>query len=697
MNKILRSSLCGRLSLILSLMMILPIVAPMAYGADKVTDAVVISGVPDNYKISIGTGENVGIGAKGVITRDGKDIAKFEVTAVDWGYSRIKVSDLASGETLRIGDAVHITNVGDASKGKSVKKSDGGGKALLALLLVGAVIALSGHKSGGGGSSASSTKNIVVTAKDTSLPADGKSTTTITATVTDGNNAAVADGTLVQFASSIGTISPAQSSTVSGKATAVLTAGTVAGTFTVTATVAGKPATTTMTLTPSTSGNVGSIGLVASPSSIQVLGSGGSQTQSIITATCRDSQGNLVNTGTVTFTSTFGSVIGSAPINASGIATSTFSSSATGQAQITATWLGATATVPVSVTAGPPYAVVVTSTPGSVQADGHSFTMITATVKDIAGNSVTDGTVVSFSVQGDMNGGGNGTITPEGRTANGIATASLFTRNASGTASTPGTATVTAGVYIASQPAGIPIPVADVVNHATQVQFVSQDVAAIHIGSNPTNIRGWDYVNQTSTIGAVVYDSHNNPVPDGTAVYFTTNHGMISGDGELVGNVYLSLTKAGMASATLRSDASGDSSWDGLVTITATSGTVQNNCNVIFSAWPYKPKCQFVMSPTTLKAVQDSSTISVVVLDLNGNPVVDGTAVTIKTNKGSLDSSSTTTKGGVAQVTLSTSADVTSPTALGAGQISISVDSGGHNPDTGNLPVTDTLDFTVVQ
>jgi len=696
MNKILRSRVCSRLSLVLALLMVLPIISTAAYGDGKTSSSVIISNMPNEYKIGIGKGENIDAGAKGAIVRGGSEIAKFEVTSVEWGYSNVKISDLKPGETLRIGDTARIDSSADNSSGKKIKKkSNGGSQALLAMLLVGAVVALSGHHKGG--SSASAMRSIQISPATTSLPADGKSTTQIVATISDGNNAAVPDGTIVQFASNSGSISPAQAATTAGKANAVLTAGTTTGPVTITVTVGGKSSTSTVTFTPSTQSNVGSIELAASPTSIQVTGSGGSVVQSTITATCRDAQGSLATSGTVTFSSPIGSVIGTAPINANGVATSTFSSSATGQAQIKASWSGAEASIPVSITAGPPYTVNVTCAPSAVQCDGHSFATVTATVRDIAGNSVTDGTVVSFSVRPDVTGGGNGTITAESRTTNGVATASLFSRNSSGATSNPGTATVVADVLIARQPASIPAPATDLQNHGTQVQFTSLDVSEIHVGATRTNIRGWDFVNNTTTITAVVYDSHHNPVPDGTAVYFTANHGMIYGNAGTAGNVAVSVTKLGKADATLVTDAAGSPSWHGFVDVTTTSGTVSNFAPglVIFSGWPSPPHCSFSMVPTTLKPVQDSATITVIALDVNGNPVVDGTTVTVKTTKGRLDTGSPKTVGGMVQVTLSTSEDASSPTALGPGVVTMSIDSGGHNPETGDQPVVSTINFTV--
>ncbi len=667
--------------------MVLPVMA-MATTVTESAKPVVISNTPGDYKVSLGRGDDTRVGTKGVISRQGKDIAKFEITSVEWGYSTVKLTDVSPNETVLVGDGVRVTTVPPPSK----TKSGGASKTLGFLLLVGALAALGGG--GGGHSSGASVQNLTLQAESTSLPADGTSTTTVTATITGSGNAAVPDGTPVTFSASSGAISPAETTTTGGQATATLTSGASTGTCTVTVHAGGRTATVTVSFLPSDQGNRGSIALVATPTTIEVLNSGGAQTQSTIVATCRDEAGALATSGTVTFSSTLGSVIGTATINpATGEATTTFSSSQTGDAKITAEWDGASAEITVKVTAGPPHSISAECTPTAIEADGNSFATVKVTVTDIAGNPVTDGTVVDFTVQADTTGGGNGTVTPQARTTSGEATVLLFSRDSAGGIALPGTATVTGTVTRAAQlAAGLPAPAADISNHETQVLFTSLDVAEVHIGANPLNIRGWDFVNRTTTIEAVVYDSHHNPVPDGTAVYFTANHGMIYGNGGTAGKVAMSTTALGHAQATLVSDASGDGTWNGLVDVTATSGNVSITVPglVIFSGPPIFANCSIIMNPTTLQSSQDAATVTVLALDINGNPVVDGTKVEISATKGTLDASTPTTISGVVQVTLSTSSDVANPTTPGAGRLTVKIDSGG----TG-LPVTLTQDYTV--
>ncbi len=689
MSKILHWRFVGLLSLMLAFVMVLPIAVAAGSIAES-AKPVVISNEPGKCKISIGKGEDARVGTKGVISRDGKDISKFEVTSVEWGYAIVRLTDTNEKLPVMVGDSVSLTEVPTPTK----IKSGGAGKTLGFLLFVGALVALgSGSKGGGGHGGSSGANSLSVQAHDTSLPADGSSTTLITVTVVDSKNASVPDGTPVTFAATAGAITPASTVTTGGQATATLTAGDTQGSCLITATSGSKTGTTTVSFLPSDAGTKGSIVLAASANPIQVLNSGGALTESTITATCRNSQGGLVTSGTVTFTSTIGSVIGTADINGSGQATTTFSSSQTGEATITATWSGAEASMTVNVTAGPPHSIQTTCLPTAVECDGNSFATVTVTVKDIAGNSVTDGTIVDFTVLPDVNGGGNGTVTPETRTTNGQTTALLFSRDSAGNTSQSGTATVVATIARSKQlAAGIPAPATDISNHETQVIFTSLDVSSIHVGANPLNIRGWDFVGRTTTITALVKDANNNPVPNGTAVYFTANHGMIYGNGGTSGDVAMSTTTLGQATATLVSDASGDGSWNGMVDVTATSGdvtlTVPNL--VIFSGPPIFANCTLDVNPASIEACQDSTTIVIQALDINGNPVVNDTDVTIAATKGTLSSTTARTVNGVVIVTLSTSADCANKTTAGPGLITVTIDSGG----TG-LPVTLTAPYTI--
>ena len=78
--------------------------------------------------------------------------------------------------------------------------------------------------------------SVTVTAEPASVPADGTSTSAISAAVKDINNKSVADGTEVVFATDLGTLSDITTETIDGVATVTMRSITVPGRATVTAT-----------------------------------------------------------------------------------------------------------------------------------------------------------------------------------------------------------------------------------------------------------------------------------------------------------------------------------------------------------------------------------------------------------------------------------------------------------------------------
>jgi len=682
MNAILGKQSAG-LSIVLILAMLATIAAPGLAAAKVKNESIVISSfttVRGDVSISAGTAEGIKAGQKGTVVRDGKKIADYTVREVKWGISWITLSNVAEGEAVKVGDSAPLTLAPEPAAKSSKKSNSSTMKTILTVAAIGLIALLVGksHSS----SSSSSNAALTLAATKTTNQGSDKSTSvvTITATVKDASGANVADGTTVTFSTTLGALNRASATTSAGKATATLTAETTESPAVVTVTALGKTATITVSF-------AASIDLTASESTIRATGSAGTPTESTITATCRDAQGNLATSGTVEFTTTIGTVVDEVDI-ASGVATTTFSSSDVGSATITARWSGTTSTVPVEVTAGPAYAVSVTSSTSSVQCDGNSYATIRATVTDLAGNKVTNGTVVKFSVTPDGTGGGNGTITSQATTTNGVAEALLYSKDSTGAKAKSGTATIKVQVLAADQPSTVPAQSTDLENQATQVEFISIDVAEISLGAAPTNIRGWDTVGNKSTVTAIVYTTDRGPVPDGTVVSFRTTHGMITSS---------ATTTGGIATTTLTTDSSGSSSWNGLVDVTATAGAVSSTGTglVIFSGPPSPSHCQATISQATLAKSGGQATIYVEAKDINGNPIVDDTTITATTSKGTVSPSSSKTSNGVVMFTLATSTDSTNPTEAGAGTVTVTIPSGGKNAETGGLPVALTVDFTV--
>lgn len=668
-----RKRAARRLSVVLVMSMLMWVIAPVCAAEKAVSRAIHISSFTDlggSINIDAGKAEGIGVGMKGVVLRDGKKIADYEVVQVNWGFSRIELSNLESGYTVSANDSAPITTYPEVAK-KSKSKT------LWIILAVAAAAVLLGSNRGGGGSSADGSISLTADKSSTSSDGDSTASVTITARVNQSDGSAAPDGTSVAFSTTAGALNSTKTTTSAGRATAILAYDPLEGlqSATVTVRALGKTASITVSL-------ASSMDLVANPTTIQVTGSGGSPTEATITATCLDASGNPATSGTVKFASSIGTVTDSVAIGAGGVATTKFRSDTSGRATITATWLKSKATITVTVTAGPPYSISVTSNTNSVQCDGNSYATITATVKDAGGSLVKDSTVVNFSVIPDGSGGGNGTITPQASTVNGAAIAHLTTRDSSGNTSKSGTATIKAEVRVANQPPGVPAPATDISNQAKQVQFISMVVGGIILSANPSNVRGWDRVGNTTTITAAVSNSDGLAMPDGTVVTFRATHGIITGT---------ATTSGGLATATLTTDASGSGSWNGLVDVTATASgvSVTHSGLVIFSGPAWGANCDATMSQSTLSPVGGQATISVTARDVNNNPVVDGTRVTATTDKGTISGGgSGTTTGGSVVFTLATSTDAAAPTQSGSGTVDISIETGG-------VPVTKSLSFTV--
>ena len=153
--------------------------------------------------------------------------------------------------------------------------------------------------------------SITLEASPTSIPADGYSSSTITATVYDSSGNPVHNGTTVTFTTDLGSFSGSTSISVStsddtGVVTVSLIAGTTPGTATITVEANDISQLIKVSITDS-GGGTASITLEAEPGCIAPDGF----SSSTITATLYDSSGSPVSAGTyVTFTTNFGSFAG---------------------------------------------------------------------------------------------------------------------------------------------------------------------------------------------------------------------------------------------------------------------------------------------------------------------------------------------------------------------------------------------------
>ncbi len=423
--------------------------------------------------------------------------------------------------------------------------------------------------------------NVLTDAPLNSIPADGSSTIKIKAAVKSEIGEPVEDGTKVDFTTTLGSITPS-SLTQDGTAIAILKAGTNAGIATINAKV--KNVSKELSVTFETSGIV-TIDITSEPSSILADG----KSKSIIKAFVKDPNGNPVKDGTsVDFliATGLGSVT-SPHTTKNGIATAELTAPLnSGSAKVKATSEGYTTPEGTEVTFYSP-AITLSPANASLTANGKSTITITARVTDPNGNAVPDKTLVTFTNTG------GGMITQSALTTNGEATAILTSP--------------TSYVY----PAKIKAYSCGGVSNEITISFLPGPAKYISLSANPTNIRGWDTVNQSVQITGFISDEFMNPLPAGNIVSFTTTGGMILSP--------VTTTANGQFTTTLYTGYPQPTG--GVATIIATSGSATGTVSVTFSGQVANLK--FSTSTVSI-AYGTYKDITVTVEDINGQPVVAG-------------------------------------------------------------------------
>ena len=518
---------------------------------------------------------------------------------------------------------------------------------------------------------------LTVSANPVSIPADNQSTSTLIASVTDGQNNPVSDGTVVNFQiiDGTGTIE-SQKMTTGGIARSVLTSGTKPDTALVVVKVDQLTDTTSVRFVV---GDATAMTLVADSTSLPADGI----TSTRIVARVFDAAGNTVVDGTrVSFSTDIGDVTESAQTVA-GQAEAQFSSSQTGVATIQATAGGVSEHLNIQLRPGPPNSILLNFDPNSlgVKDSGRNQTVtVTATVVDSKNNPVLDGTLVRFSIFASPGGGEFLSSTEAIPTVNGNAQVSLNSGIRSGSVRIMAQVTDAAGVPVVPEVRAISTeilifagpPFIENVNNAL--------TSHLTVGVGPSNIVGWDVVNNTARVTVVVGDKFNNPVPAGTAVFFTTTAGVIS--------THTGFTdEEGIATVTIHSgnplpditrfyntffdpnenhpdwalgtnvipgpipdydlgevvnSLGGVGENDGIVRIIATTEGVDANgksarpwsvANLVFSGGI---STFTVTADTTELAPGESALISFTIYDVNGNPIVGGSEITVSSNGGAL-------------------------------------------------------------
>lgn len=364
-----------------------------------------------------------------------------------------------------------------------------------------------------------------VSASPTMILADNQSSATITAVVSDQSNNPVPDGTQVNFAiiSGTGTIE-SNKVTQNGIATSKLTSSTQPDTVTIAVQIGALSDTTTVYYIV---GPPATITLTADSTSLPADG----VTSTTVIANVFDVAGNPVIDGTrVDFTTNLGDITPNAQ-TVSGRAVAQFVSSVTGTATIQASAAGLSKIITIQLRPGPPNSVLLSFNPNNlgVKDSGRNQTVtITSDVIDSKNNPVVDGTFVKFSIFSSPGGGeflSNSNPIP---TLNGKAQVSLNSGVRSGSARIMAQVTDSLGVPIVPDVRAVSTEIIIFAGPPYIEDVNDASTSHLSVGVSPLNVFGWNIVNNTAKVTAVVGDKFNNPVPSGTAVFFTTTGGVIS-------------------------------------------------------------------------------------------------------------------------------------------------------------------------
>ena len=373
--------------------------------------------------------------------------------------------------------------------------------------------------------------SITLSANPTSLLADGVSSSTLTATLLDiSGNLLIKDNVLVKFKTTLGnfsnglqTITVATMGTfgVSGKVLVSLIAGTTSGIATVVCESGNVTQSTVVTI--GTSGQVASITLSANPTSLPV-----GDSSSTITALLLDTSGDLIRLSNipVTFTTTLGhfsnnlqtiTVTSQSTTAVPGkVVVSLIAGTTSGIALIKCESGGVTQTTNVTIGSSAQVAsITLSASPTTLPSDGISSSTLTALLKDITGNPITQSNIaVTFTTTQGLGHFSNGSNTITVTTANSVGSSgAVVVSLIAGT--TSGTAVVTCASGGVTQATTITIG------------SVSTQVASITLTASPLAFPASD-ATLSSTITATLYTANGQPVSSGVVVSFATNMGFFS-------------------------------------------------------------------------------------------------------------------------------------------------------------------------
>ncbi|MCK5737699.1 Ig-like domain-containing protein, partial [bacterium] len=472
------------------------------------------------------------------------------------------------------------------------------------------------------------------------IKADGTSSVLIRATVLDYKGAP-AQGIMVDFATTLGTLSSAQKETdANGIADVMLKAETTWGTATVTADANGFWGEVPVRFT---SLKAGGVSITAMPG--QVVPGG----QATIIAELRDTKGSPVPNEVLYFNVYENNSIG-ALSEISGITDTNGRVMLTYTAGVIVAIPGIcdrirvtlasdssvtdTVCIKVMVATGTVGYITLESDAFSMPADGISSTSITAVVYDTAGSPMPEGTPITFT-------------TDKGTFPGGVKDITLKTIDDSGTVITSLIAGTVGGVATIKAVSG---SVSQVLNIIIDDGMIT--VGSIVLTADPTSIPA-DGASSTA-ITVLVTDTGGNPVPGGTPVILTTNLGSFvyppgtPAPDPLPQSIALyTIGTTGTVTTSLISGLDAGEAW-----VMAMSGTLTQSTKVTFKESGTITTAEMFIDVT--KRIIDatgsaSSEIIVLLQDGDHNPIQDAT-VNFSTNLGTVTGSATTGTDGYAYV-----------------------------------------------
>ena len=433
-----------------------------------------------------------------------------------------------------------------------------------------------------------------------SIVADGRSTSTATATVDDANGNPVSSDPVTITSAGSQLVSSVTAGGTPGTYQATITSTTTAGHATITATDASLSQTATLTQTPDRAEHVSVV--LGTPS---ITADGHSTT--LATATVTDQNGNAITGDPVAITADGGQQVSAVTAGSTpGTYRATITSTTTaGRSTVTATDGPASGTAALTETAGPATRVALKLSPASIVADGRSTSTVTATVSDANGNPVSGDTLTIGSAGSQQVSSVTAGSTP------GTYQATITSTTAAGQA------TITATDTTASP-------------HVSQTTTLTQTASAathLAVALSPSTLTAGGSSTTTATV--TLTDLNGNPISGDTVTIASSGGQQVSSvtPGSTPGTYQATITSSGAAGqATITAtDTSAPQQPTASSTLTQVAGAIA--------------RVGIKLEPAAISADGSAGTVALVtVTDADGNPI-SGAPVTITSSGGQTISS----------------------------------------------------------